>query len=190
MKKYILIAGVNGAGKSTLYQTLDCFQNMPRINTDEIVRSLGDWRNVSDVMKAGKIAVYKMKEYFEAGVSFNQETTLCGNSIFHNIDKAKKLGYQIELHYVGIESVELAKERIAYRVAHGGHGIPDADVERRYRESMENLGRVIKKCDLVVLYDNTKAFRRFAIYRYGKLLTLSEHSPEWYRNLDRAVRIS
>ena len=114
MKKYILIAGVNGVGKSTFYQTLDCFQNIPRINTDEI----------------------------------------------------------------------------AYRVAHGGHGIPDADVEHRYRESMENLGKVIKKCDLVVLYDNTKAFRRFAIYRYGKLLTLSEHSPEWYRNLDMAVRIS
>ena len=35
-------------------------------------------------------------------------------------------------HYVGIESVEIAKQRIAYRVAHGGHGIPDADVERRY----------------------------------------------------------
>ena len=36
-------------------------------------------------------------------------------------------------HYVGIESVEIAKQRIAYRVAHGGHGIPDADVERRYK---------------------------------------------------------
>ena len=36
MKKYILIAGVNGVGKSTFYQTLDCFQNIPRINTDEI----------------------------------------------------------------------------------------------------------------------------------------------------------
>ena len=65
MKKYILIAGVNGAGKSTLFQTLESLKDMPRINTDEIVKSFGDWQNMSDVLKAGKIAVRKIKEYFE-----------------------------------------------------------------------------------------------------------------------------
>jgi len=53
MKKYILIAGVNGAGKSTLYQTLESLKNMPRINTDEIVRSFGNWQDMSDVLKVG-----------------------------------------------------------------------------------------------------------------------------------------
>lgn len=96
MKKYIIIAGVNGAGKSTLYQTLDSLKNIERINTDEIVREFGDWRNSQDVMKAGKIAVRKIKEYFEKGITFNQETTLCGNSILKNIDRAKSLGYIIE----------------------------------------------------------------------------------------------
>ena len=61
-KKYILIAGVNGAGKSTLYQTLDSLKVMERVNTDEIVKSFGDWKNSSDVMKAGKIAVNKIKD--------------------------------------------------------------------------------------------------------------------------------
>ena len=45
MKKYILIAGVNGAGKSTLYYSLQSLQDMPRVNTDEILRGFGDWRN-------------------------------------------------------------------------------------------------------------------------------------------------
>lgn len=40
MKKYIIYAGVNGAGKSTLYSSKP-IQNMPRINTDEIVREMG-----------------------------------------------------------------------------------------------------------------------------------------------------
>lgn len=48
MKKYILIAGVNGAGKSTLYQTLESLKDMPRINTDEIVKSFGNWQNIND----------------------------------------------------------------------------------------------------------------------------------------------
>ena len=183
MKTYILIAGVNGAGKSTLYQTLGFLKNMPRVNTDEIVREFGDWRNISDVMRAGKIGVYKIKEYFEKGISFNQETTLCGNSIIRNIDKAKERGYKVEIHYVGVDSVQIAKDRIAYRVAHGGHGISDEDVERRYQESFEKLRQIIKKCDRVIMYDNTIAFKRFAVYEEGKRIELSDEPPKWYEKV-------
>ncbi len=84
VKKYILIAGVNGAGKSTLYQSLQSLQGMPRVNTDEILRDFGDWRNMADVMTAGKIAVKKIARYFDEGITFNQETTLCGKSIINN----------------------------------------------------------------------------------------------------------
>ncbi|MBR2950893.1 MAG: zeta toxin family protein [Lachnospiraceae bacterium] len=183
MKRYILIAGVNGAGKSTLYQILDSLKDMPRINTDEIVKSFGDWRNMSDVIAAGKIAVRKIREYFEQGISFNQETTLCGASIIRNIKTAQSLGYTIELHYVGVASADIAKERIAYRVSKGGHGIPDADVERRYTESFARLKEVINICDMVVLYDNTEKFNRFAIYQKGKICNLTDNRPEWYENI-------
>ena len=184
MKKYILIAGVNGAGKSTLYQTLESLKNMPRVNTDEIVKSFGNWKNMSDVFRAGTIAITKIKEYFEQGITFNQETTLCGASIIKNIKWAKSLGYQIELHYVGVASVTIAKERIAYRVSQGGHGIPDADVERRYAESFKRLEEIISLCDLAVLYDNTDIFNRFAIYQEGRLLDLAENRPNWYSELN------
>ena len=183
MKKYILIAGVNGAGKSTLYQTLDSLKDMPRVNTDEIVKGFGDWKNPVDIMKAGKIAVENIKKYFEEGITFNQETTLCGNSIIRNIEKAKILGYKIEIHYVGVDSVQIAKERIAYRVAHGGHGIPDEDVERRYEESLKHLSQITGLCDLIVMYDNTDSFRRFAVYENGELHKLMDELPEWYKRI-------
>ncbi len=93
MKKYVLIAGVNGAGKSTLYQSLQSLRDMPRVNADEILREIGDWRNMGDVVAAGKIAVRKLSQYFDEEITFNQETTLCGKSILNNIDKAKKRGY-------------------------------------------------------------------------------------------------
>ena len=101
MKKYVVIAGVNGAGKSTLYQTDDNLKDLPRVNVDEIIKEIGDWKNVLDVFTAGKIAVKKIAEYFGNGISFNQETTLCGKLIIRNIMKAKSLGYFFELHYVG-----------------------------------------------------------------------------------------
>ena len=90
MKKYILIAGVNGVGKSTLYQSLQELQDMPRVNTDEIVKEFGDWRNIGDVIAAGKIAVKRISQYFDEGITFNQETTLCGKSILSNIKRAKE----------------------------------------------------------------------------------------------------
>ena len=108
MKKYILIAGVNGAGKSTLYQSLQSLQEMPRVNTDEILREFGDWRNMADVLAAGKIAVKKIAKYFDEDITFNQETILCGKTILNNIAKAKKRGYFIELHYIGVENVDIA----------------------------------------------------------------------------------
>ena len=139
MKKYIIIAGVNGAGKSTLYQTIENLKEIPRVNIDEVVREIGDWKNASDVFKAGKIAIKRISQYFNEGITFNQETTLCGKTIIQNILKAKELGYFIELHYVGVDSVEIAKQRVAYRVLHGGHGISEKDIEKRYEESFRQL---------------------------------------------------
>ena len=46
----------------------------PNIHSDEIVKELGDWRNTSDVLKAGKIAVQLIDKYFSEGISFNQES--------------------------------------------------------------------------------------------------------------------
>lgn len=179
-KKYIIFAGVNGSGKSTLYALKNNWRDMPRINTDEIANSLGSWKDTAVQMKAGKIAIKKLNTYFQTGISFNQETTLCGKSILRNITKAKQLGYFIEMHYVGLDSVEIAKERIRYRMSKGGHGISDQDVERRYIETFRNLNQILAKCDLVVLYDNTQSFRRFAIYRKGVLERISHTIPKWY----------
>lgn len=184
MKKYVIIGGVNGAGKSTLYQTNDNLKNMPRVNVDEIVREIGDWRNSNDVFKAGKIAVKQIFQYMSEGISFNQETTLCGKSIIQNILKAKKSGYSIEMHYVGVESVEIAKSRVKHRVEKGGHGIPEADIEKRYKETFEQLNKIIVVCDLVVFYDNTESFRRFAICKNGKLVRLSHNIPRWFAKIN------
>lgn len=88
---------VNGVGKSTLYQTFPRYQQMPKINTDEILRTFGDWKIISDVMKAGKLAVQELNYCLSSGISFNQETTLFGKTIFRTIEKARSQGYYIEL---------------------------------------------------------------------------------------------
>ncbi len=180
MKKYILIAGVNGSGKSTLYQSLQSLHDIPRVNTDEILKEFGDWRNRTDIMTAGKMAVKKIAGYFDEGITFNQETTLCGKSILSNIAKAKKRGYFIELHYIGVENADIAKERVAMRIKQGGHGIAGQDIERRFFETFDNLKKALPESNLAVFYDNTIEFRRFAIYKNGNPVRVSYNVPKWY----------
>ncbi|MCR5594329.1 MAG: ATPase [Lachnospiraceae bacterium] len=191
MKKFTIVAGVNGAGKSTLYQLDPDLKCENRVNADEILKeSGGDWKNPSDVFKAGKKAVILLNSYIEKGVSFNQETTLCGNSVIRNIIKAKDSGYLIEMHYIGLDSVDIAKERVAKRVSQGGHGVAEADIERRYTASLEAFQRILPLCNLVAVYDNTEDFRRFAIYKDGSLVRLSHRVPNWFEkknNSDEAV---
>ena len=156
---------------------------MERVNLDEIVRSFGCWKKPEDVMEAGRLAVEKINACFDAGVSFNQETTLCGKSIIKNIMRAKELGYFLELYYIGLDSPETAKERVRIRVSEGGHGIPEEDIERRYYESLRQLKTVIPLCDKVKVYDNTKVFVRIAEFIGGRCCMRAEDLPEWYLSL-------
>lgn len=64
MKKYVLVAGTNGVGKSTLYETQNSLKDIPRVNTDEIVRTFGDWRSTTNVVKAGRKALQMIGEFF------------------------------------------------------------------------------------------------------------------------------
>ncbi len=183
MPKYVIFAGVNGAGKTTLYQSNPKILSMKRVNVDEIVRRIGRWDNSRDVSIAGREAVNKIKEYFENRVSFNQETTLCGNSIIKNIEKAKRLGYCIELYYVGLDSAELAVERVKIRVNNGGHGIPEQDIRKRYENSFLQLEKIIRYCDRIELFDNSKSFRTIAIYKDKRWIVIDDDVPDWCKKI-------
>ncbi len=184
MSKYIIFAGVNGAGKTTFYTTYPEICQIPRINIDEIVRKIGFWKNTSDVIKASRLALNYLHNYLDQNITFNQETTLCGKSIINNIKLAKSKGYSIELYYVGLESVELAKLRVKHRVKLGGHGIPEKDIERRYKESITNLQLILPICDKAEIYDNSSAFQQIATLEFGKICYITEELPIWCKFLN------
>lgn len=178
--KYILYAGVNGAGKSTLYDINGNLEGLHYINLDDAIKRLGDWRDVSINLVAGKQVVNTIKQYIEAKDSFIQETTFCGNSIIRNINNAIKQGYYIEVHYVAVETTDIAIERVHRRVAKGGHGVSDQDIRRRYFQSFKNLKMMMPQIDWLVLYDNTESFRKIAVYSKGILVNKENNAPEWY----------
>ena len=191
MKKiFYLFAGVNGAGKSTLYNTesLDInIKDTVRINTDEIVRKIGNWKNDLDQIKAAKIAINLRNNCFQYGKSFNEETTLTGKTILKNIDKAKEQGYELQLFYVGLNSSDIAKERVKNRVEKGGHNIENNVIEKRYYESLKNLKKIISKFDKVYLYDNSIKYKNIFLFSDNTIL-FKDKNITWSRGSYRNDR--
>lgn len=66
-----------------------------------------------------------------------------GKSIVRNIKKAKEKGFYVVMNYIGLDTPDIAKERVKIRVLKGGHGIPEDAIERRYYESLENLKELL-----------------------------------------------
>lgn len=95
MPIYTIFAGVNGAGKTSIYKSIYYDENKDekRINTDEMVARIGSWCDSNLQMKCARETVKLIRQYINNDISFNQETTLSGNSIVKNINNAKKKGF-------------------------------------------------------------------------------------------------
>ncbi|CAN8141394.1 hypothetical protein THIOSC15_280022 [uncultured Thiomicrorhabdus sp.] len=61
-----------------------------------------------------------------------------GLSYLKLIKKLKAEGWQVTLYYLALENVSLSKQRVLERVLHGGHNIPEEDIERRFPKSIYN----------------------------------------------------
>jgi predicted ABC-type ATPase len=71
--------------------------------------------------------------------SFAFETTLSGRGYLKLVQRLRQAGWRVELIYLALPSAEMSRQRVAERVAHGGHAIDDTDVARRFPRSLFNL---------------------------------------------------
>lgn len=181
----IFFGGVNGAGKTSIYKSTYYEKNKTekRINTDEMVARVGSWQDNNLQIKCAREAVKLIRKYIEENISFNQETTLSGRSIINNINKAKQSGFYVVMNYIGVESIDIAKERVVIRVSKGGHSIPDDAIERRYYDSLNNLLNLIDVCDEINIYDNTDIFKLVGSIKNGNVIWRDKKVPSWARGI-------
>lgn len=95
-------------------------------------------------LAAGRLVLERLDELVAARADFVLETTLATRSHAVRIRKWKAAGYQFDLIYLRLPSVETSIARVARRVERGGHGIPETDLRRRFPLSLEYLETVYK----------------------------------------------
>ena len=180
MKIYTLVGGVNGSGKSSLTGTLRAERTDLGmiVDPDRLTAELG-----GNEYEGGKEAVSRLEHALEEGLNFTQETTLSGGYPKKLARRAREKGYYIRLYYVGLDTLEESKVRIANRVRRGGHDIPEKDVENRFSHRFEDVLKILPYCDEAKFFDNDNGFVLVAEYRNGEILPVGGNKPLWLASL-------
>lgn len=156
--KLYIIAGCNGAGKTTASMTVlpEILNCREFVNADEIAKGLSPLNPEEVAIEAGKIMLQRIDFLLEAKKTFAIETTLATRSHKKLVGRAKTLGYEVVLLFFWLPSPQQAEERVAKRVASGGHSIPRDIIYRRYWRGIQNLFDIfVPLVDKWSLYDNT-----------------------------------
>ncbi|MDE5982835.1 MAG: zeta toxin family protein, partial [Duncaniella sp.] len=126
------------------------------VNADEIAKGLSPFNPEEVAIEAGKIMLQRIEYLMARGVTFAIETTLATRSYKELVGRAKEKGYEVVLLFFWLPSPQQAEQRVAMRVASGGHNIPKEVIHRRYWRGIQNLFDIfIHVVDKWYLYDNT-----------------------------------
>ena len=153
MPNLFILAGPNGAGKSTSAPRV---LSGPRrvdefVNADVIAKEEG----VSEI-EAGRRTLARLETLAAARRDMAFETTLASRMLLSRIQAMQRTGYIFHLTFFWLPSAEMAVERVAHRVASGGHSIPEDVIRRRYERGLDNFFNAYSlAADTWVVIDNT-----------------------------------
>jgi predicted ABC-type ATPase len=189
----LVLAGVNGAGKSSIAGASLRAHGQACYNPDEEVHRLHGLypqRRLRDIYHQVLVeGEGRLKEAIRQDHHYTFETTLGGDTTTGLLLDAIAAGVAVHIWYCGLNGPDLHVERVAARVARGGHRVSPALIHSRYRASMKNLCRLAPGVQELALYDNSAPLnsagkpdrlRRLLHLRDGQWLQLEIPTmPDW-----------
>jgi predicted ABC-type ATPase len=101
------------------------------------------------------IARFLRHALIKAKKRFSFETVFSHESNLEDMRLAAEAGYKVYLYFVGTESPEINKYRVALRVINGGHDVPPGRIEQRYYRSLEFLYDAAEIAYQTYFFDNS-----------------------------------
>ena len=157
MARILALAGVNGAGKSSLLGAMLRENGVPWFNPDSFTRALAErgWPPADANAEAWQEGRRRLERAIAEDRDHVFETTLGGNTLPALLRRACDR-HEVAIWFCGLSSVELHLERVAARVARGGHDIPEARIRQRYDTARANLIDLIPHLAALHVYDNSR----------------------------------
>jgi predicted ABC-type ATPase len=179
----VALAGPNGAGKTSFYRAYLKPSGLRFVNADVIALELQ-----IDAYRAAGLADELRRQLIEQRESFIFETVFSdpvGDKL-EFLKAAERAGYSVVLFFIGVAGPAVSDERVAMRVAKGGHDVPVDKLVERYPRVMRNLQRALAELSNVRVYDNgdlKRPYRLVATRENGQAVGLHGPVPEWLRGL-------
>lgn len=179
----IALAGPNGAGKTTFYRAFLRSSGLRFVNADVIAKELK-----MDAYRAAQMADRFRQQLVDQRESFIFETVFSdpvGDKL-EFLKYAESLGYTAVLFFIGLDSAAASDERVASRVAKGGHDVPPDKIAERFPRTMANLRRALAALSNVRVYDNSDLrdpYRLVVAKEDRQGIKLHEPAPKWLRAL-------
>lgn len=170
------MAGPNGSGKSSAYEGVG-IQPHGRpvwiINPDLLAARIRDVEN-RPLVEANLEAVRRIESWLEASIQAHQtvgvETVLSTPKYQRLV--AKRLGFQINLTYVILDTPDRNVERVRLRVKKGGHSVPEHKIRERYRSSLSQMPWFLNQADRAWIFDNSTAVPKLIAEKQGGVVQL------------------
>jgi predicted ABC-type ATPase len=161
----LVISGPNGAGKSTYIQSMlpEEFTGIWSFNRDEIrvgfenqLISNGapkiDRLKIATVMMESKL-VSEMKKAISNEEHFVLETPLSDPYYWTYINLFEDAGYQVQLNYLCLDTIEHCKARVQQRVSEGGHAVSPETIKGVYNMNLEHMNGQLTEFARLEFYD-------------------------------------
>ena len=174
-----VIAGPNGAGKTTFARRfLPQFSKCDEfVNADLLAQGLSPFAPERAAFRAARLMLKRIDELHRLGAHFGFETTLAGRGHIALLQRLRTSGYAIHLYFLWLPNVEMAVERVAYRVKQGGHNIEKSVIRRRYVAGVRNLFQDYRPLlDQWMLFDNSQIEPKIIARETNSILHVAEHS--------------
>ncbi|MEA3537159.1 zeta toxin family protein [Rhizobium sp. CC-YZS058] len=179
---FLIIAGPNGSGKSSVYANADLEmegRSVWIVNPDLLAARISRVE-AKPLLEANLTAVQRIEAWLEASISVHKtigvETVLSTAKYRRLVEAAKALGFAIWFLYVVLDSPERSIERIKFRVAKGGHPVPDEKVRQRYQRSLEQFPWFLEQADKAWIWDNSGASPKTIGEKSDGIIELDENA--------------
>jgi predicted ABC-type ATPase len=177
----VIFAGPNGSGKSTISKKV---LNDPSgfdgeyINADDIAKSLE--KEIPDYAQrnlyAAKLAADRRVAAIKEGRPFAFETVMSTPEKIALMTQTKSAGYTVSLVFVTTDDAEKNVQRVANRVALGGHAVEPAAIRHRYHSAMGLLACAVEHSDEALIVDNSKDKHLEVAMKRDNRLELTSHA--------------
>lgn len=159
--RFWIVAGPNGSGKSTLYgeTRIDEFsKSIWIINPDLLTKRIQLVEHL-EYMQANSAALDRIMDWLKSSLRAHQtvgvETVLSTDKYRAIVGLAQQYGHEVCLVYVYLATPQLNIDRVALRVAKGGHDVNAAKITERRTKSFDQLPWFAEQADRVWIWDNS-----------------------------------